>query len=38
MPPKGAAGLETMPVLTPTMPYSRVSLTRITRALSLVKK
>jgi hypothetical protein len=36
-PPKGAAGLETMPVLMPIMPNSSASATRMTRAWSLVK-
>ena len=35
-PPKGAAGLETIPWLIPTMPNSRPSLTRIVRLRSLV--
>ncbi len=35
-PPKGAAGLETMPWLTPTMPASIASLTRNVRARSRV--
>src|SRR6266436_3382602 len=33
-PPKGATSVEMMPVLMPTMPYSRVSATRQTRAMS----
>ena len=37
-PPKGAAGLETMPWLTPTMPYSRASLIVIARDRSRVKR
>src|SRR6185437_7498685 len=34
MPPKGATSVETKPVLTPTMPYSRPSPTRHTRPMS----
>src|SRR5450759_1714300 len=36
-PPKGAAGLDTMPWLMPTMPNSSASLTRRVRARSRVK-
>src|SRR5580658_354431 len=33
-PPKGATSVEIIPVLIPTMPYSRASATRQTRAIS----
>ena len=35
-PPNGAAGFDTMPVLTPIIPNSIASATRITRVWSLV--
>ena len=38
MPPNGAAGLETSPVLSPTMPDSSASLTRSARVRFSVKR